>query len=601
MSIPKFTEAAIRAKCSSDSFSRGRSYYDRGAVSDLVLRGASLQAEVEGSQYEPYRVSIIFDQGGIASASCTCPFDWGGWCKHIVAVLLTCLHEGDEIETRPTVDTLLADLDAAQLRVLLVGLAERNPDIADALERQVALLGLANAAPQAQQANGPARRTPVDPQPIRRQMRTIMRSTGRYEEYGSGNDVVEEVRELLRQVQRFVEGGDGRSALALLEPITEEYLDGFEDLYDDEGETIEFVGELAQMWAEAVLTADLTAEERRAWAKTFAAWRRKMDDYGEDQGFEIAQTAAEQGWDDPPLRRVLAGEITEQGAWHGEAPHYADELALIRLTILERQGRYQEYLHLAEAEGQIGRYVTMLVKMGRTQEAVTEGLSYLEAPEDALEVAMVLREQGELDGALRIAEHGLSLASSDEAAYGAYSGHHKAQLAAWTADLADGMGQHERAARAAEVAFRAAPSLNAYLKVQELTRERWASIKSSLLEYLRRSRTADAQVDIFLHENLIDDAIAAVQNGYNHGLIERVTDAALTTRPGWVIKTASAQAERIMDAGQAQHYDHAVNWLRRARDAFRAAGRQEEWREYIGHIRMKHGRKYKLMGLVERL
>src|SRR6185295_7140140 len=130
MSIPKLSEATIRAQSSPDSFSRGRNYYDSGAVSDLALRGARLQAEVEGSQYTPYRVSIAFDQDGITSASCTCPYDWGGWCKHIVAVLLTCLYEGDEIETRPSLDTLLADLDRVQLQALLVGMAERNPELA---------------------------------------------------------------------------------------------------------------------------------------------------------------------------------------------------------------------------------------------------------------------------------------------------------------------------------------------------------------------------------------------------------------------------------------------------------------------------------------
>src|SRR5690348_948455 len=109
MPIPKLSEATIRAHASPDSFSRGRSYYDRGAVSNLTLRGARLQAEVEGSQYTPYRVSLTFDQSGVTSASCTCPYDWGGWCKHIVAVLLACLNNGDEIETRPPIDTLLAD------------------------------------------------------------------------------------------------------------------------------------------------------------------------------------------------------------------------------------------------------------------------------------------------------------------------------------------------------------------------------------------------------------------------------------------------------------------------------------------------------------
>ena len=40
------------------------------------------------------------------------------------------------------------------------------------------------------------------------------------------------------------------------------------------------------------------------------------------------------------------------GAWAGEAPAYADELAVARLNVLERRGRWQEYLYLAEAESQ---------------------------------------------------------------------------------------------------------------------------------------------------------------------------------------------------------------------------------------------------------
>ena len=78
-------------------------------------------------------------------------------------------------------------------------------------------------------------------------------------------------------------------------------------------------------------------------------------------------------------------------------------------------------------------------------------------------------------------------------------------------------------------------------------------------------------------------------------------DAALATRPDWVIKAASAQAERIMDAGHAQHYSAAVDWLRRARDAFSSAGRREDWQGYLSSIKTKHGRKYKLMGLIAKL
>jgi uncharacterized Zn finger protein len=99
--LPKLTEAIIRQHASSDSFQRGREYYGQGAVVRVVRRGQQLQAEVEGSQYEPYRVQITCDAGGIAQAICSCPYDWGGWCKHIVATLLAAVHDPAQIDERP--------------------------------------------------------------------------------------------------------------------------------------------------------------------------------------------------------------------------------------------------------------------------------------------------------------------------------------------------------------------------------------------------------------------------------------------------------------------------------------------------------------------
>jgi uncharacterized Zn finger protein len=104
MRIPSLSEAAIRRHTTSQSFDRGYSYYWDGAVISLVQRGNVVQAEVEGSQYEPYRVRITFDEGGVTWATCSCPYDWGGWCKHTVAVLLACQHEPDLIEARPTLE-----------------------------------------------------------------------------------------------------------------------------------------------------------------------------------------------------------------------------------------------------------------------------------------------------------------------------------------------------------------------------------------------------------------------------------------------------------------------------------------------------------------
>jgi uncharacterized Zn finger protein len=90
--LPPLSEAQIRQHASAESFARGVDYERRGAVGALVLRGDLLQAEVEGSEYEPYRVTVSLDAGGVRAADCSCPYDWGGWCKHIVATLLAYIH-----------------------------------------------------------------------------------------------------------------------------------------------------------------------------------------------------------------------------------------------------------------------------------------------------------------------------------------------------------------------------------------------------------------------------------------------------------------------------------------------------------------------------
>jgi uncharacterized Zn finger protein len=595
MSVPSLSEVGIRQQATAESFRRGQNYYRQGCVVSLVQRGSVFQAEVEGSQYEPYRVRVSFDEGGISEAFCNCPYDWGGWCKHIVAVLLACLHEPEAIEIRPELEDLLADLDREKLRSLLVHLARRDPVVADEIEGQIALLRVTSAEAEAPPAEASRRRrTTVDALPIRRQVSAILHSLDRMrpsEAYWHVGSVVGEVRQVLNQAQAFIEAGDGENALVYLEAMTDEYVEGWFYLDDSDGYAGGFFDELGRAWTEAALVADLSPEERRQWADKLTQWQEKVGGYGVDEAFDAAQAAFVQGWDYPPLQRVLQGEITGQGAWELEAPWYADDLALARLKVLEQEERYQEYLYLAQAEGQLGQYVVMLARLGRVQEAVDEGLRYLSTPGEILALAKALREQEELAAALHVAEHSLTLDGA------------KGTLATWLCDLASGVGETERALEAARVAFRAAPSLSAYLRVRELAGGRWLDFKEELLDHLRRNRSfySGDQVDIFLHEGLLDDAIAAVRSGAGYDQLERVMDAVVEYRPNWVIEAARQQAGRIIEAGKAKYYHHAVNWLDRARAGYRAAGREAEWQAYLREIRTRHGRKYKLMGMLEGL
>jgi uncharacterized Zn finger protein len=87
MTIPPLSEATIRQQATARSFRRGENYYHGGAVISLARRGNVLEAAVEGSHYEPYRVRVTFDTGGVTDAVC----DWahsttggGGKGKQIV-------------------------------------------------------------------------------------------------------------------------------------------------------------------------------------------------------------------------------------------------------------------------------------------------------------------------------------------------------------------------------------------------------------------------------------------------------------------------------------------------------------------------------------
>jgi uncharacterized Zn finger protein len=591
---PSLTEATIRDLTTAQSFSRGQAYLRGGAVLKIEQRDDLLLAEVEGSEYQPYQVRVRLDAGGIVDADCTCPYDWGGYCKHIVAVLLTFVEQPNRITERTPVDSLLSDLDREALATLLTDLLATHPHLTDWVEARIAARkGIIQVVSEA--AAGPRQRqSPLDPKPFQRHVRNILRGLGQMrpsEAYWATGGAVDQIREVMMQAQPFLEAGDGRNALAILEAVADEYVDTWFEFDDSDGELGAFFGELGPMFAEALLSADLSPAERKSWAAKLSDWQAEIDDYGIDEGFDAAIGAAVLGWDHPPLQRAMAGEITELGAWDDEAPWYADELAVARLNVLERQGRVEEYLNLAQAEGQTGLYVTMLVKAGRAEEAVAYGLAHTTTSDEALALAQSLQAHDHVHDALRVAEHGLSLPGSVQS------------LAHWLRDLASGLGENDLALKAARTAYAASPSLADYQAVQSLAGEDWPRIQSELLERLARTSQSPIKVEIYLHEGMVEQAIRAVDQdpypGYN--TVEKVVDAAWQSHPDWVIRQCKAQAEPIMDEGKSRLYHHAVRWLGKARQAYLGAGRSEEWRTYLEGLIRKHNRKYSLRPQLEAL
>lgn len=71
-----------------DRLTRGFEYYLENKVYDVILTQNSITSKVEGSRSKIYDVNINFDDNGIDSLYCTCPYSYADFnCKHMVATL----------------------------------------------------------------------------------------------------------------------------------------------------------------------------------------------------------------------------------------------------------------------------------------------------------------------------------------------------------------------------------------------------------------------------------------------------------------------------------------------------------------------------------
>jgi uncharacterized Zn finger protein len=595
---PQITEAYVRELATEQSFDRGYRYYRDHSVFEIARRGNLITAMVEGSDYEPYRVQVVLnDSHLVTNASCTCPYHWGGICKHIVATLLVTINEPETIVEKPTLDALLDGLTADQLRQIILSMAEESPAIADALEKVTTWL---QDHPDIT-AISSSGIVPIDIVAVNRDIHEGFSRVGEvdpyhhdyYDEYaGFELNPSEMLGPHLDDVEALLNGGDIATAVTLITAIIDTFVDGLQGLddwiYEYNEDQFYIAGlDIGEALAEVLLSMDMQPEQMAEWSGRIETWEEDIAELA------IAKTAIKQGWTYPPLVSVLQGKISEKGAWEGEAPYFADELTLARLRILARQDRTQEYINLAQAEGQVALAIKMIAQTDDIDTAVTQAKAHLIHAGEILTIAHKLAEKGELEAALTVAEHGLDQEN--------ISG--KIELARWTREQATAAGKPTLAIKAAQEAFFNSHSLADYLKVKELAGDSWKTIRHRLLKKLKQHWSATDKIDIYLHENMLVEAMQALdreQYVSDYDLL-RVIEATRETQPDWGIRQCKQQAEAIMDGGRSREYDSAVSWLRIARDIYIQHERQKEWETYLNSLLDTHFRKYKLVPMLRNI
>lgn len=558
-----------------------------------MRRGDRLRADVEGSQYQPYSVTIEFDEAGITNTDCSCPYDHGGICKHRVAVLLTYIREPDRITHEQPISELIARADRETLADLLVDLVKRRPEAARWIETrlQTGTIGDDTTPSSQVSVNLDSIRTQAEhalPKPGQR---------GHNDAYAEAERMAGELDELLEQARLALDAGDGDTALDVLEVITEVLVTNRWTglLPHDVPSVYEMIGDLSDLFIEAVLTADLDEHERQEWEQRLREWDSDtvFQHFMGESTLGAAADAAMEGWDDDRVQQAMQGTLGHGEFWDDDSRWYAADVIDARLRVLERQERIDAYLNLSRATGRDTAHATMLVQEGRIQDAVEYGIERLSEPDGLLELAKTLRRNGHTQAAFTVAEHGLTV-----------GGYRTGALAEWLRDRASSAGEDELALEAAITAFEESPSLSTYQAAEEIAGEDWECVRDDLLAFLREhapDRNPSQSVEVFLYEELYDEATDLADASRRASVLEPVVEAAIKERPEWAVEASKAQAEPIIENGQHDRYRTAVRWLERAGQAAREADRLDEWRDYVETTREEHYQKYKLRPMLDDL
>jgi len=551
-------EAYIRRYASSRSFERGRDYLRSGAVSLLANDARQIKGEVQGSGSEPYGVDAVYDESGDLLARCDCPYDRGGWCKHIVAVLLAACAGGESraLKERP--------------------LAEQVADLAD-FEREALLADACRQVPEfvafAQRWLGAA---PADStrEPARREMLALAHTL----DLSSGSAPDSSLERLLDRALCALDDGRISEAVADLAKATERSAREYETI-DDDGDFGEFILSLGRAWIDASIMFDGPDGKRRALATRLGAWSDRFDDYGVGDPFAVAVV-------------VLEESVEAASRFFSFQAERPDELQRAQLRVMARYGQVEEYLALARKTGASGPYLKMLLCTGDIERAVSEARKCLRSPSEALQFGRLL-EEARPEDALGIGELALNM-----------RGERYGDLAFWVRDLALERGKRTLALRAAKAAVLDYPTLDGYRALKSIAGAQWKRMRAEVLASVKASEHAEDALLILIDEGLVAEAIGKLEQPHvfvSYETLDAVVRAAIPVDSEWAIRTARDQAEQIMNPGESKYYHHAGRWLTHVRAAYQASDRDEEWRRYRRRLLLQHKRRYKLVAVVKSL
>lgn len=369
------TVESIQNQTDDGSFSRGRSYFRGGRIHDTVLRGDTIEAQCDGSDYVPYQVRATLLPDGQkgdnpTDFSCTCPR--GGFCKHIVALLLTWIENPSVFVERPSLSEAITKKSHEELAALVEQMILRYPDLESLLEMPMGV------------SEGAAPNVPtIEPSSIRRQIKA---ATGRVDlsEWGATIGVANALQPLADLGRQYNAAGQWANAEVVLTTLAEEIIKMLGGFHHDEGDLSGVLQDCDDglafcLEAQSDLPEDqrLSIEQReRLIASLYAIWRFDALGLG---GVDLAQAGP-----DAIARYVTDDERTMVEEWVSkEQGSEWTKGAIVRFRIMLREHAGisdEEVLDLYREAELWSDVAQMLLQMDRVGEAITVARRYIQQP-----------------------------------------------------------------------------------------------------------------------------------------------------------------------------------------------------------------------------
>jgi uncharacterized Zn finger protein len=618
---------AVAAQTDSGSFSRGRGYARSRHIFQAVRRQTTLRARCHGSSGGPYLVEATLATAGQKTKrnpvtfSCDCPR--GGFCKHVVALLLTWIDKPESFEVRPPIADVLAGKSREELVALIVRMLGEDPELEDLLALPIP-------------ASGAAGDEAIDESAIRHQIAATLQDDengyGRRGRYSYGYDrnwdyddypaarVAGKLERLIALAEESAEAGRWRNVVSIAATLVEELAPQFLSLYDESGglssiavRADETLAKCLDAQRELPAEERLTDEERtRLIDALFAIWKTSIDGGGLDLGEEgpdaIARgaTAEEQQRIGERLRQSMQPVGDDANQWQRA---FHNRAAIWFLSLLSGEAGLSGDALLAEYRNAElwGEAAALLVELDRVDEAVHLASRKLTMANAFLAFADQLVASGDTE---RI-ERAMTLVDDRLWEREGQNIRDDQALREW---LERRYGEHGRPDKALELArsrFKTAPAKSTYDAVKTAARlpgqpdDVWSALRPELLKTLHKHNDWYGLIDIHLEEAEIGEALTALAKAEkpsrkyqpslsypwgvsNEGHAARVAIAAEAAFPDEAVRIYRQLAEQRIARRERVNYQAAASYLVRVMRLLEASGRGEQWPPLIAEIRAQN-------------